>query len=118
MMSFAEPATWLTGYVPDIPTPFDENGTIDLAAFTRLCERQIQADVSAIVVGETSGEFNTLTTAERDALLRAAAETARGRVRVIAGAGSNSTAEAIGRARRAERSGADALLSVVPYYNK
>jgi 4-hydroxy-tetrahydrodipicolinate synthase len=118
MIPFPDEAAWLTGYIPDIPTPFDENGAIDLAAFTRLCERQIQAGVSAIVVGETSGEFNTLTAAERDALIRAAAETARGRARVIAGAGSNSTSEAIERARRAERAGADAVLSVVPYYNK
>jgi 4-hydroxy-tetrahydrodipicolinate synthase len=118
MTSFANSTAWLTGYIPDIPTPFGETGAVDLNAFARLCERQIQAGVSAIVVGETSGEFSTLTSAECDAIIRTAADTARGRVRVIAGAGSNSTGEAAERARRAELAGADAVLSVVPYYNK
>jgi 4-hydroxy-tetrahydrodipicolinate synthase len=117
-MPFTEPAIWLTSFIPDLPTPFDENGAVDLAAFTRLCERQIRLGVTAIVVAETSGEFSTLAPAEHDAVIRAAAETSRGRVRVIAGAGSNSTSEAVERALRAERAGADALLSVVPYYNK
>jgi 4-hydroxy-tetrahydrodipicolinate synthase len=92
-------SAWLTGYIPDIPMPFDENGAIDLKAFTGLCERQIQAGVPAIVVCETSGEFATLTPAEHDAVVRTAADTAGGRVRVIAGAGSNSTSEAAERAR-------------------
>src|SRR6202034_1537654 len=118
MMPFASSTSWLTGYIPDIPTPFNEAGAIDLNAFAWLCERQIQAGVSAIVVGETAGEFSTLTSAEVDAIVRTAADIARGRVRVIAGAGSNSTAQAVEQARRAELSGADALLSVVPYYNK
>jgi 4-hydroxy-tetrahydrodipicolinate synthase len=118
MTPFANSTAWLTGYIPDIPTPFDAAGAIDLNAFARLCERQIQAGVPAIVVAETAGEFSTLTSAEVDAIVRTAADIARGRVRVIAGAGSNSTAQAVEQARRAELSGADALLSVVPYYNK
>jgi 4-hydroxy-tetrahydrodipicolinate synthase len=112
------PPDWLTGFIPDIPTPFDETGALDLSTFARLCERQIRASVPAIVVGETSGEFNTLSWDERDAIIRAATEVADGRVRVIAGAGSNSTGQAAAWARRAEAAGADALLSVVPYYNK
>jgi 4-hydroxy-tetrahydrodipicolinate synthase len=118
MTPSANSTAWLIGYIPDIPTPFDEAGAIDLKAFARLCERQIQAGVSAIVVGETAGEFSTLTSAECDAIVRTAANTAHGRVRVIAGAGSNSTDQAVEQARRAELAGADALLSVVPYYNK
>ncbi len=114
----AKPATWLAGYIPDLPTPFDDDDRIDLAAFAKLCERQIEAGVSAIVVGETAGEASTLTPAEHDAIVRAAVEIARGRVRVIAGAGSNSTAQATELTRRAETVGADAVLSVVPYYNK
>ncbi len=114
----ANSTTWLTGYIPDLPTPFDEAGAIDLAAFARLCERQIRAGVSAIVAGETNGEASTLTPAEHDAIIRSAVKTARGRVRVIAGAGSNSTSQAIELTRRAELAGADAVLSVVPYYNK
>jgi 4-hydroxy-tetrahydrodipicolinate synthase len=118
MTSSANPATWLAGYIPDLPTPFDEDGELNLAAFTKLCERQVQAGVSAIVVGETAGEASTLTPAEHDSIVRAAVEIARGRVRVIAGAGSNSTSQAIELTRRAEAAGADAVLSVVPYYNK
>ena len=118
MTSLAGPATWLAGYIPDLPTPFDESGALDLAAFASLCERQIKAGVSAIVAGETTGEASTLTPAEHETIVRAAVEIARGRVRVIAGAGSNSTSHAIELTRRAEAAGADAVLSVVPYYNK
>jgi 4-hydroxy-tetrahydrodipicolinate synthase len=118
MTSVANRATWLTGYIPDLPTPFDENGGIDLTAFAKLCERQIGAGVTAIVAGETAGETSTLTPAEHEAIVRAAVEIARGRVRVIAGSGSNSTSQAIELTQRAETAGADAVLSVVPYYNK
>jgi 4-hydroxy-tetrahydrodipicolinate synthase len=118
MTYLVKPVTWLAGYIPDLPTPFDDNDRIDLTAFARLCERQIEAGVSAIVVGETTGEASTLTPAEHDTIVRAAVEIAKGRVRVIAGAGSNSTSQAIELTRRAQAAGADAVLSVVPYYNK
>jgi 4-hydroxy-tetrahydrodipicolinate synthase len=118
MISLADSATWLTGYIPDLPTPFDAAGEIDRAAFARLCERKIRAGVSAIVVGETAGEASTLTPAEHDTIIRTAIETARSHVRVVAGAGSNSTSQAVERTRRAELAGADAVISVVPYYNK
>jgi 4-hydroxy-tetrahydrodipicolinate synthase len=118
MAALANPAIWLAGYIPDLPTPFDANGAIDLTAFERLCERQIKAGVSAIVAGETTGEASTLTPAEHETIVRAAVGIARGRARVIAGAGSNSTSQAIELTRRAEAAGADAILSVVPYYNK
>jgi 4-hydroxy-tetrahydrodipicolinate synthase len=118
MAATAYPPTWLSGYIPDLPTPFDEQGRIDLAALAKLCERQIEAGVPAIVVGETAGEASTLTAVEQQSIVGAAVATARRRVRVIAGAGSNSTSQAIELTRRAERAGADAVLSVVPYYNK
>src|SRR5450631_158792 len=118
MTTLVKPATWLAGYIPDLPSPFDEGGQLDLVAFAKLCERQIEAEVSAMVVGETAGEASTLTSAEHDTVVRTAVEIARGRVRVIAGAGSNSTSQAIELTRRAEAAGADAVLSVVPYYNK
>jgi 4-hydroxy-tetrahydrodipicolinate synthase len=118
MIPITNPAAWLTGYIPDLPTPFDENDGIDLTAFAKLCERQIEAGVPAIVVGETAGEASTLTPAEHGTIIRAAVEAACGRVHVIAGAGSNSTSQAIELTRRAEAAGADAVLSVVPYYNK
>jgi 4-hydroxy-tetrahydrodipicolinate synthase len=118
MTYLVKPATWLAGYIPDLPTPFDEDDRLDLAAFEKLCERQIEAGVRAIVVGETAGEAATLTPAEHDSIVHAAVGIARGRLRVIAGAGSNSTSQAIELTRRAEAAGADAVLSVVPYYNK
>ena len=118
MTALANPASWLTGYMADLPTPFDGDGELDLGAFAALCERQIDAGASAIIVGETAGEASTLTMAEKDRLIRCAVETTQGRARVIAGAGSNSTDRAIELTMRAERAGADAVLSVVPYYNK
>jgi 4-hydroxy-tetrahydrodipicolinate synthase len=111
-------ADWLTGYIPDLPTPFGEDGEIDLAAFARQCERQIASGASAIVVGETTGEAPTLTTEEKASLVRHAVEIAHGRIRVIAGAGSNATERAVELTRQAETAGADAVISVVPYYNK
>jgi 4-hydroxy-tetrahydrodipicolinate synthase len=114
----AHPALWLAGYIPDLPTPFEVAGNLDLAAFARLCDRQIEAGVSAIVVGETAGEASTLTPTEHGSIVRTAVGIARRRCRVIAGAGSNSTSQAIELTQRAEAAGADAVLSVVPYYNK
>jgi 4-hydroxy-tetrahydrodipicolinate synthase len=118
MTALAHSPIWLAGTIADLPTPFDAADKIDMAAFARLCERQIEAGVPAIVVGETAGEASTLTPAEHDSLVRAAVAIARGRIRVIAGAGSNSTSQAIELTRRAALAGADAVLSVVPYYNK
>lgn len=118
MASVSTLATWLAGYIPDIPTPFDEHGAVDLAAIARLCERQINAGVSAIVICETCGEASTLSPVEQERIIRTAVEVAQGRVRVIAGAGSNSTSRAIELTQCAEAAGADAVLSVVPYYNK
>jgi 4-hydroxy-tetrahydrodipicolinate synthase len=118
MKAFGYFATWFAGYIPDLPTPFDEAGAVDLNAFAMLCERQIAAGVPAIVVCETAGEASTLTPAEQESIIRAAVGLARGRVRIIAGAGSNSTSQAIALTQCAEAAGADAVLSVVPCYNK
>jgi 4-hydroxy-tetrahydrodipicolinate synthase len=118
MTKLVHPASWLAGTIPDLPTPFDQGGELDLSAFATLCERQIDAGVPAIVVCETAGEASTLTPAEQETIIRTAVEIARGRTRVIAGAGSNSTSQAIELTRRADAAGADAVLSVVPYYNK
>jgi 4-hydroxy-tetrahydrodipicolinate synthase len=85
MTQVANPATWLAGYIPDLPTPFDASDGLDLTAFAKLCESQIEAGVSAIVVGETAGEASTLTPVEHDTIVRTAIGIARGRVRVIAG---------------------------------
>jgi 4-hydroxy-tetrahydrodipicolinate synthase len=111
-------AAWLSGFIADLPTPFSDNDDIDWPAFAGLCQRQIEAGATAIVVGETAGEAATLMPDEHDMLVRAAVKTARGRIKVIAGAGSNSTSQAVALTRRAEAAGADAVLSVAPYYNK
>jgi 4-hydroxy-tetrahydrodipicolinate synthase len=108
----------LSGYAPAIPTPFDQNGDIDATALERFCEMQIDHGATALVVCGTTGEAPTLTRAEHDRIVRIAVDVAHARVPVIAGAGSNSTSQAIEFAKDAERAGADAILSVVPYYNK
>ena len=107
----------LSGYAPALPTPFDRDGAIDLAAFERFCDLQVREGATALVVCGTTGEAPTLTPAEHRDLVRTAVGVARG-IPVVAGAGSNSTAHAIELARDAEASGADAILTVVPYYNK
>lgn len=98
-------------------TPFCDD-RVDLAAFRRLCERQIVGGVSALVVSGTTGEAATLRHAEKAALLSSACETANGCIPVIAGTGHADTREAVAAARYAETHGADALLVVTPYYNK
>jgi 4-hydroxy-tetrahydrodipicolinate synthase len=108
----------LSGYAPALPTPFDDDGNVDGAAFEQFCDRQVREGATALVVCGTTGEAPTLCPAEHGVLIRIAIGVARGRIPVIAGAGSNSTAHAIELSRDAEASGADAVLSVVPYYNK
>lgn len=109
---------WLAGYIPDLPSPFDHDGALDEVAFRRICQRQIDAGAKALVVGETTGEFSTLSPQEHMRLVRLAVEVADGRAAVIAGAGSNATMQAMELARSAWKSGAQAILSVTPYYNK
>lgn len=79
MTAFTRTASWLAGYIPDLPTPFDQDDRIDPAALASLCERQIAAGVAAIVVCETAGEASTLTHTEQETVIRIAVEVARGR---------------------------------------
>ena len=113
-----KPLHWLGGFIADLPTPFGDRDNIDWPAFEMLCEHQIGSGATAIVVGETMGEASTLDRIERGEIISAAVGIARGRIAVIAGAGSNSTGQAIELSAIAESNGADAILSVVPYYNK
>jgi 4-hydroxy-tetrahydrodipicolinate synthase len=103
----------LRGYAPSLPTPFDGAGEIDVVALERFCDRQISAGAGALVVCGTTGEAPN-----HDRIVRVAVNVARGKLPVIAGAGSNSTSQAVELTRDAEAAGADAVLSVVPYYNK
>jgi 4-hydroxy-tetrahydrodipicolinate synthase len=113
-----QPSHWLGGFIADLPTPFDDDDRIDWPAFEMLCEHQIRSGATALVVGETMGEASTLSREEHEEIVAAAVGIARGRITVIAGAGSNSTSQAIELTSEAEAAGADAVLSVVPYYNK
>lgn len=106
----------LRGSMVALVTPFKE-GRIDEHAFVSLCERQIRCGSSALVPCGTTGEAPTLTHEEQARLIQLAVRTARGRVPVIAGAGSNCTATAISMVAEAERLGADGVLCIVPYYN-
>ncbi len=105
------------GSIPALVTPF-RNGEVDRHAFAALIERQIAAGSRALVPVGTTGETSTLSTEEHKAVVTLCVEVAAGRVPVIAGAGSNSTAEAIDLVQHAKRVGADAALVVCPYYNK
>jgi 4-hydroxy-tetrahydrodipicolinate synthase len=118
MSSIGRHVSKLSGYAPALPTPFNKEGGIDAAAFERLCDLQIVNGATALVVCGTTGEAPTLTPGEHTELIRIAVALARGRVPIIAGAGANSTAHAAELSKDAEAAGADAILSVVPYYNK
>lgn len=98
-------------------TPF-KNGLVDAEAFAALIERQIAAGIEGIVPVGTTGESPTLNHEEHLRVIELAVQLAKGRTHVMAGTGSNSTAEAIEYTQAAEKIGADAALLVAPYYNK
>ena len=98
-------------------TPF-KNGSVDEAAFRSLVSWQIAEGVHGLVPVGTTGESPTLSHDEHRKVVEWCIEEAGGRVPVIAGAGSNSTREAVDLALHAEKAGADAVLVVTPYYNK
>lgn len=105
------------GVMPALVTPF-RDGKVDENAFVALVERQIEGGVHGLVPVGTTGESATLSHDEHRRVVELCIQTARGRVPVIAGAGSNSTAEAIELARHAKSVGADGVLCVTPYYNR
>lgn len=105
------------GSIPALVTPF-KNGAVDRDAFANLIERQISAGSGALVPVGTTGETSTLSHDEHKSVVTLCVEVAAGRVPVIAGAGSNSTSEAIELVAHAKTVGADAALVVCPYYNR
>lgn len=106
------------GLATALVTPFNESEEVDYETLKNLVEWQIQNGVDAIVPVGTTGESATLTEEEHYRVIETVIEQANGRVTIIAGAGSNSTKKSIEHARRAKELGADAILSITPYYNK
>lgn len=105
------------GTMTALITPF-RDGEIDEEAFRAHIERQIEAGVQGLIPAGSTGEAATLSVAEHKRLIRIAVEQAAGRVPVIAGTGSNNTAESIELTAAAQEAGADAALLISPYYNK
>jgi len=99
-------------------TPFTRDGAIDEPALRRFVDFQIEGGVDMLLPCGTTGEGATLDDNETDRVVQIVIEQAKGRVPVIVGAGSNSTAKAVTMTKRAKSLGADGVLSVGPYYNK
>jgi 4-hydroxy-tetrahydrodipicolinate synthase len=109
---------WMRGCATALVTPFKADGAIDEDRLRALVDRQIKAGVRLLVPCGTTGESATMSEAEDQRVIAITVEVARGRARVIAGTGSNSTSAAIDYSQRARDLGADAMLQVAPYYNK
>ena len=106
-----------TGLCTALVTPFLD-GKVNFPMLEILLRRQLEAGVEAIVLAGTTGESPTLTTQEKLEIFRFGVKTAGGRCKIIAGTGSNSTANAVDLSRKAADTGVDGLLVVTPYYNK
>jgi 4-hydroxy-tetrahydrodipicolinate synthase len=109
---------WMRGCATALVTPFKSDGSIDEDRMRALVDRQINGGVHLLVPCGTTGESATMTEDEDARVIALTIDVARGRARVIAGAGSNSTASAIDYSKRAKDAGADAVLQVAPWYNK
>jgi 4-hydroxy-tetrahydrodipicolinate synthase len=108
----------LRGSLTALVTPFDKNGALAEKTFRDLVEWQIAEGTKGLVPVGTTGESPTLSHDEHRQVVKACVEAAKGRVPVVAGAGSNNTEEAVGLVQYAEKAGADAVLVVTPYYNR
>lgn len=108
----------LRGSMTALVTPFRKDGSLDEKAFRSFIEWQIAEGTKGLVPVGTTGESPTLSHDEHREVVRICVEVAKGRVPVVAGAGSNNTAEAVGLVKHAEEVGANAVLVVTPYYNK
>ena len=106
------------GTITALVTPFNKDGSVDYTRLGELVEEQVSAGIDGLVPVGTSGESPTLTMTEHGQVIAFVAERAAKRVKVIAGTGANSTAEALHLTREALRMGVDGSLQVCPYYNK
>lgn len=109
---------WMRGCATALVTPFKSDGEIDEERLRVLIDRQIKGGVRLLVPCGTTGESATMTEDEDARVIATTIDVARGRAKVIAGAGSNSTAAAIEYSKRSRSAGADAVLQVAPWYNK
>lgn len=109
---------WMRGCATALVTPFKSDGAVEIERMRSLVERQIEGGVRLLVPCGTTGESVTMSGEEREEVISATVEVARGRARVIAGTGSNNTAHVVEASRWAAEAGADAVLVVAPYYNK
>lgn len=107
-----------TGSCVALITPFHEDGSLNLDKYRELIDWHIECGTNAIVPCGTTGESATLSHEEHRLVVKTAIDHVNGRVPVIAGAGSNCTKEAVGLAEFAKEAGADAILTITPYYNK
>ena len=108
----------IKGSIVAIVTPMHADGSLDYPGLNKLIDWHIAEGTDGIVIVGTTGESATVSVEEHCALVKATVEHAKGRIPIIAGAGGNSTAEAIELTRYAKDAGADAVLQVVPYYNR
>lgn len=108
----------LEGVFPAHVTPFDRDGSIDYGTLAELVDHFVEGGVDGLVTAGCTGEAATLSHGEHVELIRRTVDAAEGRVPVIAGAGSNSTREALRLTGEAEDAGADAAMLITPYYNK
>jgi 4-hydroxy-tetrahydrodipicolinate synthase len=108
----------LVGSIVALVTPMHEDGSIDYAGLRRLIDWHIAEGTDCVGVVGTTGESPTVSVDEHCEVIRVSVEHAKGRIPIMAGAGGNSTAEAIELSKYALKVGADCTLSVVPYYNK
>jgi 4-hydroxy-tetrahydrodipicolinate synthase len=106
------------GSIPALVTPMHPDGAVDYAAWDRLLDFHVAEGTDGVVVGGTTGESPTLEPQEVAELVRRAKARVAGRLAVIAGSGTNSTAKSIELSRQLAAAGADGLLTVVPYYNR
>lgn len=110
--------TIFEGVATALVTPMHEDGSINFDRLRTLIDEQIEAGIPALVICGTTGESATMTLEEHSEVIKVAVEHTAGRIKIIAGAGSNDTVCAANLAKEAEEAGADALLLVTPYYNK
>lgn len=108
----------IVGSIVALVTPMQEDGSIDYPGLRKLIDWHVAEGTDCVCVVGTTGESPTVSAEEHCEVIRIAVEHAKGRIAVMAGTGSNSTAEAIEYARYARKVGADCTLSVVPYYNR